>query len=546
MDDGFISFLSPSSCSCAVCSRSVTRALACVDTTSGEVLCPIHFRQRSFKKIFSQRRLERWALLSPNIHTPETCRAKSTTPQHKAFELRDSLKHWKYVTHCGKARLHRDGALLRLRQRFAYWHRHRSTAWLHAKANRLHVSKHYNRLRSIVHRRDLLRHAAYSLHLQLSCSRTLRVWIAFCSRHRRLAHEWCRAVAGSSTRQQHRSLYRWLASSQFIMLGKVESEVAMKFYRLHALRASLRRVQLHVQLELHIIRVVETFIGRAASRYLRSSFLSWHQFTSSHVAADASALSQAARAHAGSDIPSNTATSRMPCDCPIEADQSISAASLNNLASVLWHEDVGSSFASPSVSPAICLDQVAARPANNLEASPLSRTVQAVAAELRAADSKQQLAEAMAYISQLEKLLAASCTSESHLKSKCASLQRERDMLLDELGNALQRLAAVGHPRPKPPRRRCRGSAVLSALAVCKSDPAIAQSQPGSETREEGTQTSLRHNGEAHRCCVGDGLRGNVSSLTSGHTNENGYDLGRQEERATVRKKRVTVLYDVL
>lgn len=51
---------SPSFVACSVCGRAIARPLACVDADSKEVLCPIHFRQRHFKRVFEQRKQERW------------------------------------------------------------------------------------------------------------------------------------------------------------------------------------------------------------------------------------------------------------------------------------------------------------------------------------------------------------------------------------------------------------------------------------------------------------------------------------------------------
>ena len=60
-----------SSAACDVCNRSIPRALACVDTSTGtrEILCPVHYRQRHFQKIFKEKKSERRVSWTPRPTT---------------------------------------------------------------------------------------------------------------------------------------------------------------------------------------------------------------------------------------------------------------------------------------------------------------------------------------------------------------------------------------------------------------------------------------------------------------------------------------------
>lgn len=46
---------------CASCGREVIRELACVDSSTGELLCPMHYRARHFNRVLSARKNERWS-----------------------------------------------------------------------------------------------------------------------------------------------------------------------------------------------------------------------------------------------------------------------------------------------------------------------------------------------------------------------------------------------------------------------------------------------------------------------------------------------------
>jgi uncharacterized membrane protein YgcG len=70
---------------CNVCRCTINRALACMDAGTGETLCPVHYRERHFRRVLEQRKQDRWQ--SPAVRKDE----EAPTPRAPLADLTDQL-----------------------------------------------------------------------------------------------------------------------------------------------------------------------------------------------------------------------------------------------------------------------------------------------------------------------------------------------------------------------------------------------------------------------------------------------------------------------
>ena len=199
---------------CAVCARPVERALACVDTSTGELLCPVHFRERHFKKVFAQRRVERWSRPPP----PEE-RSFAGLRKLGSDQLTDERLRWAKWRRFVSKRLALRSAL----ESAAEWRLRRNLQKLRA----------FRSVDRLVVRADLHRVSRC-----LSTLRCLALWHALSTQEAQRL-QWCSACK--------RAVHRWIAACRLVLLNGIERHVAASLYRIHSCRGALRRLRAHAR-----------------------------------------------------------------------------------------------------------------------------------------------------------------------------------------------------------------------------------------------------------------------------------------------------------
>ena len=234
--------LRPADGTCAVCARPVERALACVDTSTGELLCPVHFRERHFKKVFAQRRVERWSRPAP----PEE-RNFAGLRKLSSDQLTDERLRWAKWRRFVSKRLALRSAL----ESAAEW-------WLRRNLQKLRAFRSVDRLvvRADVHRVSRC----------FSTLRCLALWHALSTQEAQRLR-WCAACK--------RAVHRWIAACRLVLLNGIERHVAASLYRIHSCRGALRRLRAHARVR----KLEERRLAPAlAALYMRRLLPAWSQW----------------------------------------------------------------------------------------------------------------------------------------------------------------------------------------------------------------------------------------------------------------------------
>ena len=238
--------LRPADGTCAVCARPVERALACVDTSTGELLCPVHFRERHFKKVFAQRRVERWSRPAP----PEE-RNFAGLRKLSSDQLTDERLRWAKWRRFVSKRLALRSAQLSALESAAEWRLRRNLQKLRAfrSVDRLVV-------RADVHRVSRC----------FSTLRCLALWHALSTQEAQRLR-WCAACK--------RAVHRWIAACRLVLLNGIERHVAASLYRIHSCRGALRRLRAHARVR----KLEERRLAPAlAALYMRRLLPAWSQW----------------------------------------------------------------------------------------------------------------------------------------------------------------------------------------------------------------------------------------------------------------------------
>jgi hypothetical protein len=67
---------------CSACGRLVVRQLLCVDSTTGEMLCPVHYRARHFSRVLAAQKSERRSTPAPRRKAQHEDKAAWSLPSH--------------------------------------------------------------------------------------------------------------------------------------------------------------------------------------------------------------------------------------------------------------------------------------------------------------------------------------------------------------------------------------------------------------------------------------------------------------------------------
>ena len=234
--------LRPADGTCAVCARPVERALACVDTSTGELLCPVHFRERHFKKVFAQRRVERWSRPAP----PEE-RNFASLRKLSSDQLTDERLRWAKWRRFVSKRLALRSAL----ESAAEW-------WLRRNLQKLRAFRSVDRL--------VIRADVHRVSRCFSTLRCLALWHALSTQEAQRLR-WCAACK--------RAVHRWIAACRLVLLNGIERHVAASLYRIHSCRGALRRLRAHARVR----KLEERRLAPAlAALYMRRLLPAWSQW----------------------------------------------------------------------------------------------------------------------------------------------------------------------------------------------------------------------------------------------------------------------------
>jgi len=234
--------LRPADGTCAVCARPVERALACVDTSTGELLCPVHFRERHFKKVFAQRRVERWSRPAP----PEE-RKFAGLRKLSSDQLTDERLRWAKWRRFVSKRLALRSAL----ESAAEW-------WLRRNLQKLRAFRSVDRL--------VIRADVHRVSRCFSTLRCLALWHALSTQEAQRLR-WCAACK--------RAVHRWIAACRLVLLNGIERHVAASLYRIHSCRGALRRLRAHARVR----KLEERRLAPAlAALYMRRLLPAWSQW----------------------------------------------------------------------------------------------------------------------------------------------------------------------------------------------------------------------------------------------------------------------------
>jgi len=234
--------LRPADGTCAVCARPVERALACVDTSTGELLCPVHFRERHFKKVFAQRRVERWSRPAP----PEE-RNFAGLRKLSSDQLTDERLRWAKWRRFVSKRLALRSAL----ESAAEW-------WLRRNLQKLRAFRSVDRL--------VIRADVHRVSRCFSTLRCLALWHALSTQEAQRLR-WCAACK--------RAVHRWIAACRLVLLNGIERHVGASLYRIHSCRGALRRLRAHARVR----KLEERRLAPAlAALYMRRLLPAWSQW----------------------------------------------------------------------------------------------------------------------------------------------------------------------------------------------------------------------------------------------------------------------------
>lgn len=296
----------PGDCVCSVCGRAVDRALACVSVDTRELLCPIHFRERHFKKVFAEQRLERWSPLkektprapqSPptQLRTPATVRGEmdgsaqdsASTPP---FEKDDGpglplfWARWLKTPHSMARELNRRADTLRLGRALSAMRVYRDgdkvNPPLSGLADRWRLGRCFAAMLSLLLWRSLRRAEVAELELFGTRSRLLRRWRARADARRRQASGTEAALAHHFQRVCGRTLSRWSSASKMQMLGRMEAKVARRLHRQRRMRACLHALRTHHLWQLRRTILLAPILARRRSAQLGRCLNGWHAWAS--------------------------------------------------------------------------------------------------------------------------------------------------------------------------------------------------------------------------------------------------------------------------
>lgn len=500
---------------CAVCARPVERALACVDAQSGELLCPVHFRERHFKKIFAQRRLERWSTLSTPAAAPTpqprpspmptpitSARGQARYEEGPAGVIVLARRHWRRWQRLAEGwRAAIDNAdcadTWRLRRKLRKLRAHRSTQSLVAQADARRTSRCFAALLSLTLWRAFCVHEAFALRARTARTRGLLRWRAHAALQQRLLDGMHTALVRAERHACHRALFRWIAASRMRMLNGMERSVAAKLHWMHSVRSCIARLQAHARWRLHEERRLAPSLGGLYVRRLLWGLEKWR--LAAERAAEVAATAAAAVAIDAADAADAAAAAA--ADAAVTEDATADRAAAVEDAAKDVTDAAGAATANAASSTMETTATAAAAAATDAPSSSLVPTpMRAVAAKMRASDAvadaearateserrrseaeEQQaaalakLAESEARVADLAKALVATQESLDQADQGRQAARRERDVLLSKLSAAMAHIAALG----RPPDRSAAATPATPATATVGAVPSATHADHG-------------------------------------------------------------------
>jgi hypothetical protein len=260
---------------CSVCGRSVERALACVDADTGELLCPVHFRERHFRRVFAQRKLERWSPIGPGARKQRQQQQRSSTEplspncaqlvgteatrgvtpvkvepapslpfesRHSPEAPEDSVQRLALRRSCARWRCHasrrRGTQALQMRRRrhqltlyLACLRSYHSDATLCSLADAARIGRSFATLLSQSLWRTFCRNASEQHCATAACRRALSRWMRYAAWQRRQIDDLMTAIVRERMRSLNSALWRWAAGARLAILDRLEGSVACNLHR---------------------------------------------------------------------------------------------------------------------------------------------------------------------------------------------------------------------------------------------------------------------------------------------------------------------------